>query len=205
MHAESEQASCACLAAPCTMNLTLHCLFAGMGKDGQLGNNNLAESNPVPTTLAGSYKFSVISAGWSHTCAVATLPFPPPPSPPPSPSPPRPPNPPGVGPGCLSWELISNQVSCSACQTCPEEGPQCQVPEYYQKQTNSVTTCEPYDVSCRQTGSVLEAAPCTWCQREAAAVMAATTSEVLRWGACMHNTTVATAGPGCGRRGTQNL
>ena len=112
-------------------------LCAGMGKDGQLGYGGLSLYNPRPTIMAGFRTFSVISAGWSHTCGIANTP------------PPSPPTPPGVGSGCLRWELVSNKVSCSACLTCPAEESQCQLPEYYQKpgQDASVYSCKPFDVS----------------------------------------------------------
>ena len=131
------------------MTLIATALVAGLGKDGQLGYGGLSEYNPLPTIMTGSRTFSVISAGWSHTCGIANPVMPPPPQPPPPPPPPSPPNPPGIGAGCLRWELVSNKVSCSACRTCPAEESQCQLPEYYQKpgQDAAVYSCEPVDVS----------------------------------------------------------
>lgn len=49
-------------------------LLAGLAKDGQLGNNKTApDANPLPILVAGSGRISVISAGWSHTCAIGQL------------------------------------------------------------------------------------------------------------------------------------
>jgi alpha-tubulin suppressor-like RCC1 family protein len=44
----------------------------GRGTNGELGAGSLVNAATSPTQVAGSLRFSQISAGWRHTCAVAT-------------------------------------------------------------------------------------------------------------------------------------